>query len=862
MTTTLLEDQKIVQHEIHDEMKNSYIDYAMSVIVGRALPDVRDGLKPVHRRILYGMSGLGVTPDKPHKKSARIVGEVMGKYHPHGDSSIYEAMVKLAQPFATRYPLVDGHGNFGSIDGDGAAAQRYTEARMSPFALQMLRDIDKDTVDFAPNFDEEEMEPVVLPSRVPNLLINGSNGIAVGMATSIPPHNLGETIDAAVKMIDDEDCTVEDLIKIVKGPDFPTGAQILGKKGIEEAYRTGQGKVQVRAVAEIEETSKGRSQIVITEIPYQVNKARMLERIGEQVRDKKLEGISAIRDESSRKGLRVVIELKRDANPNVTLNKLYKQSQLQENFSMIMLALVDGQPKVLNLYQILEEYLKHQKDVVTRRTRFDLKKAEDRAHILEGYRIALDNIDEIIKVIRSSYDDAREKLMKKFGLSEVQAQAILDMRLARLQGLEREKIEEEYNELIKRIKYFKSLLADEKKLMGVVKDELLEIKKKWGDDRRTAITHDSAEMDIEDLIEEKQVAITQTHLGYLKRIPADTYKTQKRGGKGITGLTTRENDFVRDLIMCSTHDELMFFTNFGKAHKIRAYEIPEATRTAKGTPAVNFLNLLQTERITAIIPFRDFSDDKYLIAVTKKGTIKKTAISQFDTNRKTGLIAINLKDGDELVGIKQTSGNDNVIIITKNGKCICFSEEDVRPMGRVAAGVRAIKLEDDDEVVSMQLVQPKEQLLVVTSKGFGKRTSVDEYKIQARGGKGLLTYDKSKFKKTGKLIGAEVVKDDDEIILINSKGIIIRIEAKGVSVLGRATQGVKIMRAEEDIEIISMAKVINEEEHEKNMELAKKQKAKKKAEKKAEEEAAEENEAKGEDGGEQIKIELYDPDAE
>jgi len=672
MTTNLLEDQKMIQHEIHDEMKNSYIDYAMSVIVGRALPDVRDGLKPVHRRILYGMSGLGVTPDKPHKKSARIVGEVMGKYHPHGDSSIYDAMVKLAQPFATRYPLVDGHGNFGSIDGDGAAAMRYTEARMTPFALQMLRDIDKDTVDFIPNFDEEEKEPVVLPSRVPNLLINGSNGIAVGMATSIPPHNLGETIDAAVKMIDDEDCTVDDLLKIVKGPDFPTGAQILGKKGIEEAYRTGQGKVQVRAVAEIEETARGKSQIVVTEIPYQVNKARMLERIGELVRDKKIEGISAIRDESNRKGLRVVIELKRDANPRVTLNKLYKQSQLQENFSMIMLALVGGQPKILNLYEILDEYLKHQKIVVTRRTQFDLKKAEDRAHILEGLRIALDNIDEIIATIRKAYNDAKEQLMKKFGLSDVQAQAILDMQLRRLQGLEREKIEAEYKELCERIAYYKELLADEKKLMGVIKDELLEIRKKWADKRRTKIVNDSGEMDIEDLIEEKQVAITQTHLGYLKRIPADTYKTQRRGGKGITGLTTRENDFVKDLIMCSTHDELMFFTNTGKVHKIRAYEIPEAQRQAKGTPAVNFLNLMQRERITTIIPFRDFRDDKYLIAVTKKGTIKKTAISQFDTNRKTGLIAITLKDGDELVGIKQTTGDDNVIIITKNGKCICF----------------------------------------------------------------------------------------------------------------------------------------------------------------------------------------------
>ena len=863
----LIEDKRLIQHEIHSEMKNSYIDYAMSVIVGRALPDVRDGLKPVHRRILYGMSGLGVTPDKPHKKSARIVGEVMGKYHPHGDSSIYDAMVKLAQPFATRYPLVDGHGNFGSIDGDGAAAMRYTEARMTPFALQMLRDIEKDTVDFIPNFDEEEQEPVVLPARVPNLLINGSNGIAVGMATSIPPHNLSETIDACVKMIDDEECTVDDLMKIIKGPDFPTGAQILGHKGIEEAYRTGTGKVQVRAVAEIEETARGKSQIVVTEIPYQVNKARMLERIGELVRDKKIDGISAIRDESNRQGLRVVIELKRDANPRVTLNKLYKQSQLQENFSLIMLALVDGQPKVLNLYQILEEYLKHQKIVVTRRTRYDLKKAEDRAHILEGLRIALDNIDEIIRIIRSSYNDAKERLMKTFGLSEVQAQAILDMRLARLQGLEREKIEAEYKELCERIAYYKSLLADEKLLMGVIKDELLEIKKKWGDKRRTKIVSDSGEMDIEDLIEEKQVAITQTHLGYLKRIPADTYRTQKRGGKGITGLTTRENDFVRDLIMCSTHDELMFFTNTGKVHKIKAYEIPEATRTAKGTPAVNFLNLMQRERITTIIPFRDFRDDKYLIAVTKKGTIKKTAISQFDTNRKNGLIAITLKDGDELVGIKQTTGDDNVIIITKNGKCICFSEEDVRPMGRIAGGVRAISLEEDDEVVSMQLVQPGEQLMVVTSKGFGKRTSVDEYKIQARGGKGLLTYDKSKFKKTGKLIGAEVVSDDDEVILINSEGTVIRISAGDVSVLGRATQGVKIMKAGEDVEIISMARVINEEEHARDAELAKKQKqAKKKAaaEAKAAQADAKAGEDEADDGTEQTEmtISLYDPEAE
>ena len=825
MANNLLEDQRMIQHEIYDEMKNSYIDYSMSVIVGRALPDVRDGLKPVHRRILYGMSELGTTPDKPHKKSARIVGEVMGKYHPHGDSSIYDAMVKLAQPFATRYMLVDGHGNFGSIDGDGAAAMRYTEARMSPFSLEMIRDINKDTVDFMPNFDEEEQEPTVLPARFPNLLVNGSNGIAVGMATSIPPHNLGEVIDATVKMIDDENCTVDDLISIVKGPDFPTGAEILGRNAAKEAYRTGQGKVTVRSIAKFEETSRGKTQIIFSEIPYQVNKARLLEKIGELVRDKKIEGISDIRDESNRReGIRIVIDLKKDANPRIVLNRLYKHTSLQENFSIIMLALVDGQPKILNLYQIIEEYLKHQKNVVTRRTQFDLKKAEARAHILEGLRIALDNIDEIIKIIRSSYNDAKEKLMQKFGLSDVQAQAILDMRLARLQGLEREKIEDEYNELQKKIAYYKSILADEKLLMGVIKDELIEIKEKYGDERRTKFASAMDEMDEEDLIEEQQVAITLTHLGYLKRIPADTYKTQKRGGKGITGLTTRENDFVKNLILTSTHDSLMFFTNTGKAHKIKAYEIPEAKRTARGTPAINFLNLMQRERISAIIPFRDFRDDKYLIAVTKHGTIKKTAISEFDTNRKTGLIAIKLKEGDELVGIRQTSGNDNVIIITKQGKCICFSEDDVRPMGRSAGGVKAITLENGDEVVSMELVQPNEELLVVTSKGFGKRTPVSEYKIQTRGGKGLLTYDKSKFKKTGELVGATVVDDEDEILLINSNGVIIRIKADEISKLGRATQGVRIMKTGDETNIISLAKVIREEEHVENKKLAQKKK--------------------------------------
>ncbi|MCI5687620.1 MAG: DNA gyrase subunit A [Emergencia sp.] len=812
--STLLEDTKLEQHEISKEMKKSYIDYSMSVIVGRALPDVRDGLKPVHRRILYGMSQLGVTPDKPHKKSARIVGEVMGKYHPHGDSSIYDAMVRLAQDFSTRYMLVDGHGNFGSVDGDGAAAMRYTEARMTPFSLQMIRDIEKETVNFVDNFDGEEKEPVVLPSRFPNLLVNGSNGIAVGMATSIPPHNLGEVIDATVELIDNEEATVEDLMKYVKGPDFPTGATILGKSGVREAYKTGIGKVKVRSCCEIEETDRGRSQIIVTEIPYQVNKARLIEKMAELVKDKRIEGISAIRDESNRNGMRIVIELKRDANPQITLNRLYKHTQLQESYSMIMIALVDGRPKVLNLYDILSEYLKFQKEVVTRRTQFDLKKAEARAHILEGLRIALDNIDEIIKIIRSAYNDAKEKLMERFGLSEIQAQAILDMRLARLQGLEREKIDKEYAELMEKIAYFNSLLADEKLLMGVVKDELLEIKEKYGDDRRTKMVADVDEFDDEDLVAEEKVAVTLTHLGYIKRVPADTYKAQRRGGKGITGITTRENDFVKDLIMTSTHDYLMFFTNTGKAHKIKAFEIPEATRTAKGTPAVNFLNLMQRERITAIIPVQEFADDKYLIAVTKNGTIKKTPLSQFDTQRKTGLIAINLKDDDQLIGIKETTGSNNVIIVTKNGKCICFSEEDVRSMGRIAGGVRAIKLEKDDEVVAMELVEPGQELLVVTENGYGKRTPVEDYKIQVRGGKGLLTYDKSKFKKTGALIGAMVVDEDDEALMINSDGIIIRIRAGEVSKLGRATQGVKIMKVEDDVKIVAMAKVIKEDEEE------------------------------------------------
>jgi len=808
----LINDSRLIQHEIYDEMKKSYIDYSMSVIVARALPDVRDGLKPVHRRILYGMDALGNTPDKPYKKSARIVGEVMGKYHPHGDSSIYDAMVRLAQYWNMRYPLVDGHGNFGSMDGDGAAASRYTEARMAPFALEMLRDIDKDTVDFIPNYDGEETEPVVLPARYPNLLVNGSNGIAVGMATSIPPHNLTEVINGTIKLIDDPETTDDELCKIIKGPDFPTGATIVGKTAIKEAYKTGQGKVRVRAKASMEEGSRGTISIVFTEIPYQVNKAVMIQHIAELVRDKKLEGIKDIRDESSKGEVRVVIDLKKDANPKVMLNRLYKHTELESNVSIIMIALVNGRPQILTLKQILEEYIKHQREVLTRRTKFDLAKAEARAHILEGYRIALDNIDAIIKTIRESYDDAKEQLMKRFGLSDKQAQAILEMQLKRLQGLERKKIDEEYAELERKIAYYKELLADDVKLMGVVKDELTEIKQKWGDKRKTDIIPDEGEVDESELIEQEDVVVTVTHLGYIKRVTNDTYRTQRRGGKGVTGLATRENDFVRHLVSCSTHDHLIFFTSLGRAFMIKAYEIPEGARTGKGIPAINFLNMMQHERIAAVMPVGQIDENRFLIACTKNGTIKKTSVAEYITNRKTGLIAIKLKEGDELVSIAETTGTSNVIIITKQGKCISFSEEDVRPMGRNAGGVRAIDLAKGDEVVSMELAEKNEELLVVTKNGYGKRTPVKEYKIQARGGKGLLTYDKTKFDKTGELIGARIVKDDDEVFLINSNGIIIRISAGEIAKLGRTTQGVKIMRVEEDQEIVTMARAPRDED--------------------------------------------------
>lgn len=813
-----VDNSRIIRHEIYDEMKKSYIEYAMSVIVARALPDVRDGLKPVHRRILYGMHALGVSPDKPHKKSARIVGEVMGKYHPHGDSSIYDAMVKLAQDFSTRYPLVDGHGNFGSVDGDGAAAMRYTEARMSPFSLQMLRDIDKETVDFVDNFDGEEKEPTILPARVPNLLVNGGNGIAVGMATSIPPHNLSDVIDACVKMIDDSECTVDDLIRIIKGPDFPTGALILGKEGAKEAYRTGQGKVTIRSECTIEESSRGKMRIVVHSIPYQVNKARMIESIADLVKDKRIDGITAIRDESSREGMRIVIELKKDANPNLVLNRLYKHTQLQTSYSMIMLALVNGEPRILTLYEIIDEYLKHQKDVVTRRTRYDLRKAQARAHILQGLIIALDNIDEVIRVIRSSYNDAKEKLMISFSLTEVQAQAILDMRLARLQGLEREKIEDELSELKKKISYYKEILSDERKLMNVIKEELLEIKDKWGDERRTSIVSATGEIEDEALIEEKNVAITLTNLGYIKRIPENTFKTQKRGGKGILGLTTRDTDFVKDLIITSTHDFLLFFTDRGRMFKIKAYEIPEASRTAKGTPVINFLNMDQEEKIAAVIPVSEYSEDDYLIMVTKNGTIKKTSASQFSNVRKTGLNAIKLKDDDKLIAVAQSSSEDHVMLISKLGKAIIFHEEDVRGMGRNAVGVRGINLDKGDEVVSMVLLQNEDQtVLVMTTRGYGKRTKLSDYRVQTRGGKGIYTFDKNKIRKTGPLLGAVLVDTSDEIMLINSDNVIIRIRAKDVSRSGRTTQGVKIMKVNKGQEIVAFAKVLEDLEHAKRI---------------------------------------------
>ena len=806
------ENNRILPIEIAEEMKKSYIDYSMSVIVGRALPDVRDGLKPVHRRILYSMSELNLTPDKPYRKSARIVGDVLGKYHPHGDSAVYLAMVRMAQDFSTRGLLVDGHGNFGSVDGDSPAAMRYTEARMSKLALELLRDIDKETVDFVPNFDESLKEPAVLPSRYPNLLVNGSNGIAVGMATSIPPHNLGEVIDATVHLIDNEECSVDDLMKFVKGPDFPTSAIIMCKENIAEAYRTGRGKVKVRARAVIEELPKGKQQIVVTEIPYQVNKAKLVERIAELVKDKKVEGISDLRDESNRNGMRIVIELKRDVNANIVLNNLYKHSQMEETFSVIMLALVNGQPKVLNLKQILYHYVQHQKDVVTRRTKFELNKAEARAHILEGLRIALDNIDAVISLIRASKttQEAKSGLMEKFGLTDIQAQAILDMRLQRLTGLERDKIEAEYEELIKKINRLKEILANERLLLNVIKEEMLIIKENYADERRTEIRHAEGEIDMRDLIEDEEIAITLTHFGYIKRLPADTYKSQKRGGRGISALTTREEDFVKHLVSTTTHSKLLFFTNKGRVFRLNAYEIPEGKRQAKGTAIVNLLQLGPNEKIATLLAIDEKDDNKYLLLATKNGIVKKTDREEFKNINKAGLIAIGLREDDELIGVKVTDGNKDVLLVTKEGMSIRFDENDIRPMGRSAMGVKGITLSNDDKVVSMSLCEEGTDVLVVSENGFGKRTDINEYRTQIRAGKGIKTYNIAE--KTGKLVGAEMVNEDDEMMIINSDGVLIRLRVNEISLFGRVTSGVKLMKTDDEVNVVSISKIKMEEE--------------------------------------------------
>lgn len=807
------ENNRILPIEIASEMKKSYIDYAMSVIVGRALPDVRDGLKPVHRRILFSMSELNLTPDKPYRKSARIVGEVLGKYHPHGDIAVYYAMVRMAQDFSTRGLLVDGHGNFGSVDGDSPAAMRYTEAKMSRLALELLKDIDKETVDFVPNFDESLKEPSVLPSRYPNLLVNGSNGIAVGMATSIPPHNLGETIDATVHLIDNPECSVEDLMNYVQGPDFPTSAIIMGKENIAEAYRTGRGKVKVRSRAIIEELPKGRQQIVVTEIPYQVNKARLVERIAELVKEKKLEGISDLRDESNRNGMRIVIELKRDANANIVLNNLYKHSQMEDTFSIIMLSLVNGVPKVLNLKEMIYYYVEHQKDVVTRRTKFELNKAEARAHILEGLRIALDNIDAVISLIRGSKTtaEAKEGLISKFGLTDIQAQAILDMRLQRLTGLERQKIEDEYSELMKRIEYLRSILADEQLLLGVIKDEIIAIKEKYADERRTEIRHAEGEINMRDLIDDEEIAITLTHFGYIKRVPLDTYKSQNRGGKGITAMSTREEDFVKHLVTTTTHSRLLFFTNKGRVFRMDAFEIPEGKRKAKGTAIVNLLQLAPNEKITTLIPVDDSSNEElYLLLATKKGIVKKTKREEFKNINKSGLIAIGLRSDDELIDVKITNGKKDVLLVTENGMSIRFNETDIRPMGRTAMGVKGITLSGDDRVVSMNLTDEGHELLVVSEKGFGKRTDINEYRVQSRAGKGIKTYNI--FEKTGKIVGAEMVDEKDQMMLINSDGILIRLQVEGISIYGRVTSGVKLMKTEDEVNVVSIAKINIDEE--------------------------------------------------
>ena len=798
-------DGKIIERDIEKEMRVAYIDYAMSVIVSRALPDVRDGLKPVHRRILYAMHEDGITADKPYRKCANTVGSVLGRYHPHGDSSVYDAMVRLAQDFTMRYPLIDGHGNFGSVDGDSPAAMRYTEARMSKIAQYMLTDIEKNTVDFMPNYDDRLQEPTVLPARIPALLVNGSSGIAVGMATNIPPHNLREVVDGIIKVIDDKDATNEDLMQIIKGPDFPTGATILGREGIKQAYTTGKGKITMRAEAEIEEMSGNRQRILVSSLPYQVNKAKLIKTISDLSKEKKIEGISEVRDESDRKEkTRVVIELKRDANAQVVLNQLYKHTQMQETFGAIMLALVDGEPKILTLKEMIECYINHRKEVIVRRTKFELDKALARAHILEGLKIALDNIDEVIEIIRSSYDDAKERLMERFGLSDVQAQAILDMRLKTLSGLQREKIEEEYNELMQLIAHLRDILANEQLVYDIIKEELIEIKNKFGDDRLTKIVAAEGEFVVEDLIKEEQTVVALTHFGYIKRMPIDTYKSQKRGGKGITGIATREDDFVKQIFTASTHDTILFFTNKGKLYKLRGYEIPEAGRTAKGTAIVNLLSLDPGEKVSAVIPIQNFAEGKYLLMATKHGLIKKTALTEYNSSRKTGLQGITLKEEDELIGVRLTDGQDNVVLVTRNGMCITFDEKDVRPIGRVSQGVIGIRLDDDDEVIGMESVIAggKATLLAITENGFGKRTELDEYRVQIRGGKGVITYKITN--KTGKLVGVRIANDDDDVMLITDTGTIIRIKVKDISVLGRSTQGVTLMRTSDGGKVVSI----------------------------------------------------------
>ncbi|MDK2823001.1 MAG: gyrase subunit [Clostridia bacterium] len=799
---------KILPIKIEDEMQKSYIDYAMSVIVGRALPDVRDGLKPVHRRILYSMYKTGMTPDKPYKKSAHVVGDVLAKYHPHGDSAVYDAMVRMAQPFSTRYPLVDGHGNFGSVDGDSAAAMRYTEVRMSKLATELLSDIEKNTIDYIPNYDESLEEPIVLPSRYPNLLVNGSSGIAVGMATNIPPHNLGEVINGVIALIDNPNITSKELMKIVKGPDFPTGGIIMGKKGIKQAYETGRGVVRVRAKTQIEKMNNGKMRIVATEIPYLVNKARLIEKIAELVRDKKIDGITDLRDESDRSGMRIVIELRRDVNPQVILNQLYKNTQLQETFGVIMLALVDGEPKVLSLKEVLFYYLEHQKDVVVRRTKYELNKAEERAHIVEGLRIALNNLDEVIKTIRQSRttEEARTNLMTKFGLSEKQAQAILDMRLQKLTGLEREKLEEEYKILMEKIEYYRSVLADETMVYDIIKEEISIIKEKYTDERRTEISLSDDKLEMEDLIADEDVVITISHNGYIKRMPIDTYKSQRRGGKGITAMTTKGEDFVEQLFITTTHNYLLFFTNKGKVYRIKVYEIPESGRQSKGTAIVNLLYINGDEQITTVIPVKEYTDGWYLLAATQKGIVKKTYLSEYDTSRKDGIIAITLDEDDELMGVQLTDGKQDVILVTKEGMAIRFNEQDVRPMGRTARGVRGINLGNTDIVVGMDIVRDNAQLLVITDKGYGKRTPLDEYRTQTRGGKGIITLRTTP--RNGKLVGTKVVKEGEEIMIISKEGIIIRLKVDDISSMSRTTQGVLIMRVGEDDSVVAVARVV------------------------------------------------------